>query len=105
MTLPADRRPSISEVLSEYEREAGAGNTRGAAELAYALAVRLQGAGRVREAAVYGKKCLELIESLPSDTLDDVASTRLSVGGVELPEYFHDGVVRSRLGHLLEERD
>ncbi|MGH3713731.1 MAG: hypothetical protein ACRDT4_09770 [Micromonosporaceae bacterium] len=103
MTLPDDRRPSIAEVLDEYEREASIGNTRAAAELAYALAVRLQGAGRVREAAVYGKACLKLIESLPSESLDDVTSTRLSVGGVELPEYFHDGVVRTRLSHLLEE--
>jgi len=103
MTLPADRRPPIADVLDEYEREAAVGNTRAAAELAYALAIRLQGAGRVREAAVYAKACLDLLESLPSDSLDDVASTRLSVGGVELPEYFHDGVVRARLGHLLEE--
>ena len=104
MTLPADRRPPIADVVDEYGRERAVGNSRAAAELAYAIAVRLQGAGRVREAAKYGKECLELLEPLPSDSLDDVASTRLSVGGVELPEYFHDGVVRARLGHLLEEK-
>jgi hypothetical protein len=38
---------------------------------------------------------------LPSATLDDVASDRLEVGGVPIPERFHDGVVRARLADLL----
>ena len=48
------------------------------------------------------RECLELAERLPAKTLDDVISTKISVGGVPLPEHFHDGVVRSRLADLLD---
>jgi hypothetical protein len=39
---------------------------------------------------------------LPSETIEDVISPRQTVGGVPLPDYFHDDVVRWRLAPLLE---
>ena len=57
--------------------------------------------GLLSEARRFAGECLELAERLPANTLDDVVSTKTSVGGVPLPEHFHDGVVRSRLADLL----
>ncbi|PRY17010.1 hypothetical protein [Pseudosporangium ferrugineum] len=94
-------RPSISEVRQQYEDERFFQDDRAAAQYAYALAVRLREAGEVDEARRYARECLQLAESLPANTLDDVVSDRQSIGGVPLPEHFHDGVVRTRLADLL----
>jgi hypothetical protein len=94
-------RPSISEVRKQYDEERFYEDNRAAAEYAYALAVRLREVGHIEEARRYAVECLELAQALRSDTLDDVASSRQSVGGVPLPDHFHDGVVRSRLSDLL----
>jgi hypothetical protein len=93
--------PSIDELRKQYEEERFYQDDRAAAEYAYALAVRLRDAGELAEARRYAGECLTLAQSLPSTSLDDVASARLSVGGVALPELFHDGVVRVRLADLL----
>jgi hypothetical protein len=61
----------------------------------------LREAGELAEASRYAGERLTLAQSLPSTSLDDVASARLNVGGVALPERFHDGVVRVRLADLL----
>jgi hypothetical protein len=99
-TTPA---PSpIGELRRQYEEERFYRDDRAAAECAYALAVRLREAGEWDEARRYAGECLVLAESLPSSTLDDVASARLSVGGVPMPERFHDDVVRVRLADLLD---
>lgn len=95
-------RPSIDQVRKQYEEERFFLDDRAAAEFAYALAVRLREAGHLDEARQYARQCLRLAESLPSRTLDDVAVARLAVGGVPMPERFHDGVVRSRLADLLD---
>ena len=94
-------RPSISEVKKQYEDELVFENRRAAAEYAYAVAVRLREVGQADEAEHYARQCLVLAESLPANTLDDVVSTRQSVGGVPLPDHFHADVVRSRLANLL----
>jgi hypothetical protein len=94
-------RPSLSEVRKQYEDERFFRDDRAAAEYAYALALRLREIGLMDEARRFAQECLELAESLPSNTLDDVVSTRQSVGGVPLPDRFHDGVVRARLADLL----
>ena len=94
--------PSLSEVRKQYEQERLYQDDRPAAEYAYALAVRLREAGSTEEARRYARECLRLAESLPSDTLDDVVSSRQSVGGVPLPDHFHEGVVRARLADLLD---
>jgi len=96
-------RPTIDEVRRQYEEERFFLDDRAAAEYAYALAVRLREAGQLDEAREYARECMRLVESLPSATLDDVAVTRLTVGGVTMPERFHDGVVRARLADLLED--
>lgn len=96
-----DQRPALSEVRKRYEDECFFRDDRAAAEYAYALAVRLREIGLLSEARRFAGECLELAEQLPANTLDDVVSTKTSVGGVPLPEHFHDGVVRSRLADLL----
>ncbi|MFC5100202.1 hypothetical protein [Kibdelosporangium philippinense] len=47
-------------------------------------------------------RSIELLDELPADTVEQVASTRMSVGGVDLPELLHSGVVRERLADLLQ---
>ncbi|WP_067509271.1 hypothetical protein [Actinoplanes sp. TFC3] len=97
-----DQRPPLSEVRKAYEDERFFQDDRAAAEYAYALAVRLREIGLLSEARHFAKECLELIESLPANSLEDVVSSRQTVGGVPLPDHFHDGVVRSRLADLLD---
>ena len=99
---PANR-PPIAELRRQFEEERFYQDDRAAAEYAYALAVRLREVGEIEEARGYAKECLRLAQSLPASTLDDVASARLSIGGVPLPEQFHDGVVRARLADLLDD--
>src|SRR6187551_1320978 len=95
-------RPSISEIRKQYKDERFFEDNRAAAEYAYALAVRLREAGQIDEARRYADECLRIAQSLPANTLDDVVSARQSVGGVPLPDHFHDGVVRARLADLLD---
>jgi hypothetical protein len=95
--------PPISELRRQYEEEVYFQDNRAAAEYAYALAVRLREAGELDEARRYARECLRLAETLPSATLDDVAMTRATLGGVLMPEHFHDGVVRARLADLLHD--
>lgn len=92
---------SIGELRKQYDEERFYQDGRAAAEYAFALAVRLREAGQLDEARRYARECLALAEALPSRSLDDVSSERQSVGGVPLPDHFHDGVVRSRLADLL----
>ncbi|GIF78127.1 hypothetical protein [Asanoa siamensis] len=101
--IPDDavRLTTIAELRKLYDEELFYEEERSAAEYAYALAVRLREVGQVEEARKYARVCLDLAERLPSATLDHVASGRQSVGGVPLPDHFHDGVVRSRLADLL----
>jgi hypothetical protein len=100
--FPADLEPPLVDVISEFALEESRGRIRQAAELAYAIAVRMQAEGRVRDAAEYAKRCVALISTQPSSTIEQVTSTRTKAGGVLLPELLHEGVVRSRLGHLLD---
>lgn len=93
--------PSIEELKKRFDDECHFLDDRAAAEYAYVLAVRLRAVGRMTEARHYAREALQLAERLPSGSLDDVASARLSLGGVPIPERFHDGVVRSRLKDLL----
>jgi len=98
----ATLRPSIGVVRRQYEDERFYQDDRAAAEYAYALAMRLREIGLLSEARRFAGECLELAKQLPANTLDDVVSAKTSVGGVPLPEHFHDGVVRSRLADLLD---
>jgi hypothetical protein len=93
--------PSIDDVAKQFGIELSFGENRVAAEYAYALAIRLRDAGKLEAARSYARQCVQLLEGLPCTTIGDVASERASVGGVPLPELFHDGVARSRLRDLL----
>jgi len=94
--------PSIAELKKQFEEECYYSDDRAAAEYAYVLAVRLRNDDDRAEAQKYAREALRLAERLPSSSLDDVASSRLTLGGVPLPERFHDGVVRTRLADLLD---
>ena len=52
-------------------------------------------------AEAWGAGAVELLEALPSESVADVVSTRMSVGGVPLPELLHAGVARERLADVL----
>lgn len=95
--------PPISELRRQYEEEMSFLDNRAAAECAYALAVRLRNIGEYDEARRFAQECLRLAETLPSAAMEDVDTTRMAVGGVLMPERFHDGVVRARLADLLRE--
>ncbi|WP_148309332.1 hypothetical protein [Kutzneria albida] len=81
-------------------------NKRIAAEIAYALALRyrnedVDGVRNFDIAKIWATRAVELLDSLPSETIDQVSSTRASVGGVALPELLHSNVVRLRLNDIL----
>jgi hypothetical protein len=96
------RPPSVDELKKQFEQECYFADDRAAAEYAYVLAVRLRSQGDHEEARRYAQESLRYAQRLPSTSLDDVASTRTSLGGVPVPEIFHDGVIRSRLSDLLD---
>lgn len=96
---------SVDELWAAFERELVV-DKRAAAETAYALAFRyrdadVDGQRRFDLAGAWATHAVELLDELPSETVDQVASTRMSVGGVPLPELLHSGVVRERLGDVL----
>lgn len=95
--------PPIQRLLDEYEQAKASGHDRVLAETAYALAIRTRDDGRFEKAQEYAREALAAAERLPSSTLDDVVTTRQEVGGVPLPDLFHDGVIRVRLEGLLNE--
>jgi hypothetical protein len=92
---------SIAELKKQFEEECYFVDDRAAAEYAYALAVRLRSEGNREEARRYAREALRFAQRLPSSSLDDVTASRTSLGGVPMPELFHDGVVKSRLRDLL----
>jgi hypothetical protein len=98
---------SLEELEAAFEREV-ISDKRAAAETAYALAYRhrTEYSGSDRHpfsiAKEWAMRSIELLDELPSDTVEQVASTRMSVGGVDLPELLHSGVVRERLADLLQ---
>ncbi|MFI5800866.1 hypothetical protein [Streptomyces sp. NPDC051677] len=93
------RVASVEELETGFQRELGA-NRWAAAETAYALAARHRDNGNWDQSREWVQQCLRLLEGFPSDTEDQVATKRLSVGGVQLPTYLHDGVVRDRFGDV-----
>jgi hypothetical protein len=96
---------TLEELESAYDHELCT-NKRAAAETAYVLAVRYRGedvAGRRRFdlAKIWATRSLAILNSLPSDALGQVISTRMAVGGVPLPDVLHSGTIRQRLGDIL----
>ncbi|MFG3487391.1 hypothetical protein ACIQ9R_05890 [Streptomyces sp. NPDC094447] len=70
-----------------------------AAETAYALAALHRDLGNWSRSREWVKQCLHLLDGFPSDSEEQVATKRLTAGGVPLPHYLHDGVVRARFGN------
>ena len=99
--FPDQLQPPLGDVIDELNQMLSSGRRREAAELAYAIAVRLQAEGRVHEAGKFARKCLALYSDLPTSTIEQCTPTQMEVAGVSLPDLLHDNVVRSRLGHLL----
>lgn len=93
---------SIEELVAEFERRRDVGDDRSAAEYTYVIVERLRAEGRIVEARSYAEECLAIARRLPSETLEDVAVGKLSLGGIPLPEKFHDGVVQAKFGGLLD---
>ena len=106
MTFGTEHCESVADLESAFHQEILT-DKRTAAETAYALA------GRYRTEFVdcvqspfeiarkWALRSIELLDMLPSDTVEQVASTRMSTGGVDLPELLHADVVRQRLVDLL----
>jgi hypothetical protein len=95
----------VAALEAAYEREMTT-DKRLAAETAYALAFRyrnedVDGIRRFDIAKVWAERAVRLLDEMPSETMDQVASTRQSVGGIELPDLLHSSVVRERLGDVL----
>lgn len=93
------RAASVSELETSFQREL-ATDRWAATETAYALAVSNRDAGDWQQSRAWVAQCLRLLEGFPTKTEDQVATTRVSVGGVLLPTYLHEGVVRERFGQL-----
>ncbi|MFG2694920.1 hypothetical protein [Kitasatospora sp. NPDC048407] len=93
------RLASGEELESIFQREL-ATDRWAATETAYALAVRQRDAGDWPKSREWVQQCLQLLEGFQSETEDQVATTRVAVGGVPLPNYLHAGVIRERFGDL-----
>ncbi len=94
------RVASATELEATFQQEL-ATDRWAAAESAFALATRHKEDGNWDKSREWVKQCLQLLDGLPADTLDQVATTRTSIGGVSLPNYLHEGVVRERFGELV----
>jgi hypothetical protein len=99
MTNPT-RAPSVAELQTSFQKEL-ATDRWAAAETAYALAVRTREAGNWDESRDWVAQCLRLLEGFPGETEEQVATSRVTVGGVILPTYLHEGVVRDRFRQLV----
>ncbi|WP_329146960.1 hypothetical protein OG275_21260 [Streptomyces niveus] len=93
------RLASADELESIFQRELGTDRW-AATETAYALAVRHRDLGDWPTSREWVQQCLRLLEGFPSETEEQVATGRMSVGGVQLPTYLHAGVVEDRFGDL-----
>lgn len=105
MSANAGSRASLEELQIAFNREVQA-DKRVAAETAYALAFRyrnedVDGTRRFDLAKIWALRAIDLLDSIPSETIEQVVSTRAAVGGIALPELLHSGVVRERLNDVL----
>jgi hypothetical protein len=93
------RLASPAELESAFQQEL-ATDRWAATETAFALALRLRDAGEWDTSRTWVKQCLDLLEGFSAETEEQTATRRTSVGGVPLPNYLHEGVVRARFGEL-----
>ena len=71
-----------------------------AAETAYALAI-LSREVSVDQTLKWLDVLLNLLREFPDHSLEQTATRRMKVGGILLPEFLHDGVVKARFEGLL----
>jgi hypothetical protein len=106
LTFGAERRESVADLELAFHQEILT-DKRTAAETAYALAWRYRTEyvdcvqSPFEAARKWALRSIELLDMLPAATVEQVISTRMSVGGVDLPELLHADVVRERLADLL----
>lgn len=67
------------------------------AELLFVLAVLYAKSEQKDLAVNTARECIGLLNTLPTNTLEDCAATRIRIGSVFLPELFHQGTVRERM--------
>lgn len=91
-------RPAPTEELESVYRDELSSDRWAAAETSYALAVRHRELGDWPESRVWVRACLRLLDGFPDRTEAQAATRRTDVGGVPLPTYLHEGVVRGRFG-------
>lgn len=101
----ASRHVSLEDLDADFYREVHT-DKRTAAEIAYALAFRYRnedvcGGRRFDLAKMWALRAIDLLDSLPSDCVDHVVSTRQSVGGIDLPDLLHADLVKHRLAGVL----
>lgn len=105
VTGEGESRVPLQDLREAFTRELRT-DRRAAAETAYALAFRYRnqdvaGTRRFDLAKEWACRAITLLDALPSETLEQVASTRTTVGGIEIPGLLHAGVVRERLADVL----
>jgi len=105
MDDPVNIRTLVEGLQAAFSLELTA-DKRVAAETAYALAFCYRnndvcGVRRFDLAKAWAVVSIELLDALSSAAVDEVVSTRSSVGGVPLPELLHSDVVRQRLSDVL----
>lgn len=94
----------IASLIAEYEQADSAGDNQRSARIAYAIASRsATEPGGIDQARQWARISLAIAQRLPSATLEDVTSTEQYIGGVAIPDLFHDGVVSERLSKLLSD--
>ena len=101
----ASRHVSLRELEAEFACEVET-DERSAAETAYAIACiyrnfDVSGCRRFDLAKQWALRCVEILDRLPSSQVGQVASGRISIGGVPIPGMLHSDVVRHRLADVL----
>ena len=101
----ASRHVSLEQLAAAFARELET-DKRAAAETAYALAFLyrnsdVEGRRRFDLAKLWASRSVEILDGLPSSHIAHLASGRMTVGGVPIPDILHAGVVRSRLADVL----
>lgn len=105
MNYDIARVTDVHELEAAYLKEALI-DKRAAAEIAYALACRYRnqdvgGHRRFDLARDWANRAVDILDSLPSETLSDVASAYNLIGSIPIPSLLHSDVVRERLADVL----
>ena len=67
------------------------------AETLYALFILHARLGDKRVAKGYAEECIEILRCLGSDTYEECVTDVTSIGGVTLPDFLHEDMVRAQL--------